>query len=41
MDGKTVYQGSSNELSTILLNLLNHPSNTGFVATYIIYEQLP
>jgi large repetitive protein len=41
MDGKTVYQGSGNELSTILLNILNHPSNTGYIATYIIYEQLP
>ncbi len=41
MDGNTIYQGTGSELDAILLNVLLHPTNSGVVTTYVIYEQLP
>jgi FG-GAP-like repeat len=41
LDGKVIYQGTGNELTPILINILNHPSNTNFLTTFIIYEQVP
>ena len=41
MDGKTVFQGPDNEVDIIFFNVLMHLENPGFLANYIIWQQIP
>ena len=41
-DGKIIYQGPGNERAALLYHsILGHPANGGFLANFIVRENLP
>ena len=41
MDGKVIYQGPNNDLTTIFYNIIQHPNNVFFNENFYVVEQLP
>ena len=41
MDGRTIFQGSPNDVDILFFNIMGNPANTSFNANFTLAEQLP